>query len=150
MPDKKDNNTVPDEPVRPPVRRRKINGLWVLAAVFVIAYLINFRPDIETVTCTDETLASKPDVIMLGTWWCSYCAQARRFFHDENISYCEYDIERSETGKQMYQDINGRGIPVLLIGDTYQLSGFDKRSVERALQLVQQARQKDHPDDTDR
>lgn len=116
---------------------RRLNGVWLFGLLVVGVYIMNYRPDIETIECNAELLASKPDVIMLGTWWCPYCADARQYFHENEIHYCEYDIEQTEEGKKMYEEIDGRGIPVLLIGK-YKLSGFDQRSIDKALSLLDQ------------
>lgn len=97
--------------------------------------IINYQPSLSKIVCTDEALALNPDVIMLATWWCPYCNKARRYLHKNNISYCEYDIEHSEDGKKLYKEVNGQGIPVLLIGD-HQINGFDKRSIEIALSEI--------------
>lgn len=107
----------------------------VFAVIALAMIVINYRPDIETIHCTDEVLASNPDAVMLGAWWCPYCAQARRYFHNNEISYCEYDIERSERGKQLYKDAGGGGIPVIIIG-RYRMSGYDPDTIERALKLA--------------
>lgn len=115
--------------------------LYVLAALLIGLYAINYRPNIELIACTDEIIATKPDVIMLGTWWCPYCADARRYFDKHKIHYCEYDIERTEKGKQMYKDIDGQGIPVIILGNKYKLSGFNEAALERALQLLEKPKQ---------
>ena len=113
-------------------RPRRINGLVVFGLIVAGLVVFNYRPAISTIYCTSDTLTPKPDIIMLGAWWCTYCYQARRYFQNNEISYCEYDIEQSAEGKRMYEKVNGRGIPVLLIGD-HQLNGFDERSVESLL-----------------
>ena len=69
---------------------------------------------------------------MLGTWWCPSCYQARRYLSENQISYCEYDIERSAEGEKLFNEVNGRVIPVLLVGD-YMMSGFDEQRIEQVL-----------------
>lgn len=113
-------------------KKRHINGLVVFGALIIIIMIINYRPAVSKIDCTEASLTLKPDVIMLAAWWCPYCYQARRYFQNNNISYCEYDMENSEEGKRLYNDVNGQGIPVLLIGD-YQINGFDEKSIETAL-----------------
>lgn len=124
-----------DASARP--KPRRFNGLLLFGLLLIGIYIINYRPDIETIECNADLLASKPDVIMLGTWWCPYCADARQYFHENEIHYCEYDIERTDEGKKMYEDVDGRGIPVLIIGK-YKLSGFDQRSIDKALSQLDQ------------
>ena len=72
---------------------------------------------------------------MLGAWWCPYCYQARKYLQNNEISYCEYDMESTEIGRQLYQEQGGGAIPKLLIGN-YQISGFNQRQIERALDLL--------------
>ena len=116
-------------------KRRRISGVIILLTAFAVLALINYRPSIERLHCTEEILRTQPDVIMLGTWWCQYCYQARRYLTEHNISYCEYDIERSAEGEKLYNDIKGRGIPVLLV-DKYVMNGFDEAHLERLLNRV--------------
>ena len=75
---------------------------------------------------------------MLSTWWCPYCNQARRYLTDNNISYCEYDIERSAEGEKLFNDINGQAIPVLIV-DKYMMSGFDESRLESLLDRARQS-----------
>ena len=114
---------------------RRLNGMVILALIVVGLIIINYKPSIARVHCNDEILGNKPEVIMLGTWWCPYCYQARRYLTSNNISYCEYDIERSAEGEKLFNDVNGQVIPVLLI-DRYMMSGFDEARLEHILDKV--------------
>lgn len=110
----------------------------ILALIVIGLVIVSYKPSIARVHCNDEVLNSKPEVIMLGTWWCPYCYQARRYLTSNNISYCEYDIERSAEGEKLFNDINGQTIPVLLI-DKYMISGFDETRLEHLLNRVREA-----------
>ena len=126
-------NSSPDN--APPRKPRRVNSLYVFIALIVALYFINYRPDIPTVACADD-MSVRPAVVMLATSWCPYCASARRYFHRENIEYCEYDVERSATGKRLYDELGGGGVPILIIGDRYRINGFDEHALERALQKL--------------
>ena len=119
-------------------KKRRLSGVIVLLIVFAALVFINYRPSIDRVHCTDEILSTQPEVIMLGTWWCRYCYQARRYFTDHNINYCEYDIESSAEGERLYNKLNARAIPVLLV-DEYVISGFDEARLEQLLDKARQA-----------
>ena len=54
---------------------------------------------------------------------------------NNEISYCEYDMERSDEGEKLYREVNGQAIPILLIGK-YQINGFNERSIEIALEKL--------------
>jgi len=126
-----------DSPEKPRTVRkpRRINSLYLFAALLLGLYFINYRPDIATVYCEQDLPTAQADVVMLATTWCPYCASARRYFHDNQIRYCEYDVERSQEGKRRYDALGGGGVPILLFGDQYRLNGFDERAIERALRL---------------
>jgi len=118
-------------------RSRKINGLVVLMLTVAALVVLTYRPSIERVYCDEAALEQAPDVIMLGTWWCRYCYQARRYLTDNDIDYCEYDIEKSAQGEKLFKDVNGRGIPVLLIGDAV-VRGFDEGKLDQLLSTIRQ------------
>ena len=119
-------------------RPRRLSGIVILALIVIGLVIVSYKPSIARIHCNDEVLKSKPEVIMLGTWWCPYCHQARRYLTRNNISYCEYDIERSAEGEKLFNDINGQTIPVLLI-DKYMISGFDEARLEHLLNRVREA-----------
>ena len=112
----------------------KKGGLFIIILLFVSLVFFSRNEAVVTVECTPEMIARKPDVIMLGAWWCRYCYQAKRYFQQNNIHYCEYDMENTDPGKQLYEKYGG-GLPVLLIGK-YKLNGFSEQQIETALSLV--------------
>jgi len=118
---------------------RRINGLFILVIIVAALVLINYRPPIAHVYCDENTLTSRPDVIMLGTSWCPYCYEARRYFENNNVDYCEYDVEKSPVGEKLYNDLKGQSIPILLIGP-YRISGFDENRFEQLLSRVENER----------
>jgi glutaredoxin 3 len=130
----------PEENKQAVTPSRRVNALPLFALILIAVFAINYKPSIEAIYCTAKTLSPKPDVIMLSTSWCPYCYEARRYFTNNEISYCEYDIEVDARGKNMYDDANKYadqtgmplGTPVLFIGD-HQLSGFDQNRVEKLL-----------------
>ena len=112
---------------------RKISGLLIFGVLVLVMIFASYRNTVSTIACDETVLDTRPDVIMLGTWWCTYCAQARRYFRDHNVHYCEYDIESSAEGERLYQQANGGGIPILLI-DGKKYTGFDATAFERLMQ----------------
>ena len=110
----------------------KRNGIYILILLFFGFIFITRHEPVKTIDCTPEIIARKPDVIMLGAWWCSYCYQAKKYFQRNNIHYCEYDMESTATGKQLYIEHGSGAVPIMLIGK-YQLNGFSERQIETAL-----------------
>ena len=112
--------------------KRKRNGIYIIVILFIGLMFFTRHEPVNTIDCTPEIIASKPDVIMLGAWWCTYCYQAKKYFQQNSIQYCEYDVENTATGKRLYQEHGGGAVPILLIGE-YQLNGFSQRQVQSAL-----------------
>lgn len=118
-------------------RPRRLNGIVILLVIVIGLVIVSYKPSIARIHCNDEILKSKPEVIMLSTRWCPYCYQARRYLTDNNISYCEYDIEGSAKGEKLFNDVNGQVIPVLLI-DKYTMRGFDEARLENLLHKIRE------------
>jgi glutaredoxin len=71
-------------------------------------------------------------VVLYATEWCGYCAKTRELLAARNIPYLEYDIEKSDEGAHRFHQLNGRGVPVLVVGEEV-IHGFDQRAIQRAL-----------------
>ena len=115
--------------------KRKRGGLFVIAAFMIGLIFLSRHEPVNTIDCDASIMTRKPDVIMLGAWWCTYCYQAKRYFQQNDIDYCEYDMENTEEGRRLYQENGGGAVPVLFIGE-YQLSGFSEQQIEAALALL--------------
>ncbi len=88
--------------------------------------------NVEAVHCVSQQHANSVDVVMLSAEWCTYCRRARRLLVNEEISYCEHDIERSEMGRDLYQRSKAKVIPIIHIeNDT--LVGFSKTQILQTL-----------------
>jgi len=107
-------------------------GLFIIALFVVAMILLSRQQTVNTINCDASIIASKPDVIMLGAWWCNYCYKAKKYFQKNNIHYCEYDMENTAEGKRLYEEHGAGAIPILLIGK-YQINGFSEQQIEAAL-----------------
>lgn len=56
-------------------------------------------------------------VIILTTSWCPYCMSLRAHLSDKGVHYTELDIEQTTEGRWAHRAVNGRGIPITIIGD---------------------------------
>ncbi len=72
----------------------------------------------------DYSMAHDGKVILYATSWCGYCEKARVLLNENNIEFHEYDIEKSPEGREQYQRLGGKGVPVLLINGEV-LKGYD-------------------------
>lgn len=125
----------PKDEHNPRSRNRRFSGMLLIAVLIAVMALISYRPAVTAIYCDIDILDTRPDVIMLGTSWCPYCYQARRYFTNNAIHYCEYNIEQSEQGQRLYNRLGGGAIPILIIGK-HRLSGFDQRAIDKALTLL--------------
>ncbi len=67
--------------------------------------------------------AERKPVVMYSTTWCGVCKRARQYFVANKIPFREYDIEKSERGRKDYANLNGRGVPIILVGKK-RIDGF--------------------------
>jgi len=120
-----------DSTARQPAPRSK-KGIIFIAVAIVAFILFSRHVAVKTIECTPEIMQHRPDVVMLGAWWCSYCYQAKEYFQNNHINYCEYDMENTPRGKQLYEQNGGGAIPLFLIGK-YQLQGFIPEQIDAAI-----------------
>jgi glutaredoxin len=135
--------TNPDKPQRKHILRFAIFAVIILIIIVQTQYLMS----VERTFCEGEVpvpgqqvsqagplnMKDAPDVLMLGAAWCPACKAATRFFVKNNINYCEYDMEKNALGARLYQEVNGRGVPILFIGE-HRIHGFNAGTVTKALQ----------------
>ena len=55
------------------------------------------------------------EVILYATEWCGYCQKTRELFQANNMSYVEYDIDKSERRLKEHKRLGGTGVPLLKI-----------------------------------
>ena len=85
----------------------------------------SYRAPIRTIKQIAPKSASKKNVILYGATWCGYCTKARRYFQANNIPFEDYDIESSASAKSEYDALNGKGVPLILVGDNL-MNGFSE------------------------
>jgi glutaredoxin len=133
---------IPDRP-----RRKHILGIAIITVMILLVLGQLKHLVIEHTYCEGEVpipgqqikhtkpvnMEGTPDVVMLGTSWCPSCLAAIQFFVANDINYCEYDMETSAIGARLYKVVNGRGVPILFIGQ-HQIHGFSEAIVTRSLQ----------------
>lgn len=72
------------------------------------------------------------DVVLLSTSTCGYCKKLRADLADWGVDYIDVDIESERKGRDAFVELNGRGVPVLMIGDQ-AIHGY---SPERSHELL--------------
>ena len=88
---------------------------------------VTVKPNIytsPTITTTSHATASEEKkVVMYSTAWCGICKKARRYFRKNRVPFVEYDVEQSSKGRRDYKKLQGRGVPIILVGDR-RMNGF--------------------------
>ena len=79
----------------------------------------------------DSRVAAGGKVVMYSASWCSACQQAKDYFEAQGIPYTEYDVEKSNKGKRDFKKLGGKGVPVILVGNT-RINGFSRHAFEQA------------------
>jgi glutaredoxin len=74
-----------------------------------------------------------PKVVMYSAEWCGVCKQARSYFKRNKIRYMEYDIDKSAEGRTRYRELNGRGVPIIMVGKS-RMNGFSPAHFDQLYQ----------------
>jgi glutaredoxin len=69
-------------------------------------------------------------VVMFSAEWCGVCKRAKRYFRSQSIAFTEHDIEKSASAARDFKQLGGRGVPLILVGDS-KLFGFSQASFNR-------------------
>ncbi len=69
-------------------------------------------------------------VILYSTDWCGHCKRAKRYFKKHGIAFVEYDIEKDQAAKKRYDQFQGRGVPLILVGKKH-MRGFSQKGFEK-------------------
>ncbi|WP_229215538.1 glutaredoxin family protein [Duganella sp. CY15W] len=72
-------------------------------------------------------------VVMYGTSHCPYCAKTRDYLREHGIAFADLDIEKSDRARQEFEQLEGRGVPVILIGNR-RIVGYQPATIAAALQ----------------
>jgi len=75
------------------------------------------------------------NVTIYTTAVCKYCAAAKAFFKEHNISYNEYNVGTDlEKRKEMMTKSGQLGVPVITVDDDVVV-GFDEEALRNLLSL---------------
>ena len=81
----------------------------------------------EAETSTKKTGAKK--VVMYSAEWCGVCTKAKKYFRSKKIPFKERDIDKSKKARKAFDKLNGKGIPVILVGKK-RMNGFSVKRFE--------------------
>lgn len=102
--------------------------LLVAVCIFALGKLV-LKP-----TGTETTNMHPNAVVLYATEWCGYCKKTREFFKDNNIAFIEFDVEKSKEGKKEYNQLKGKGVPLVVINGKV-IRGYNPSLMKETLQL---------------
>ena len=110
------------------------NPFFIIAGLFLLAYIASSQFSGENFSNKPVTLskANPPKILMLGSETCQYCKVARDFFTKNELPYTERNIDEDEEARRIFDLMNGRGTPLLIINGQI-IHGYDERMIREAL-----------------
>ena len=71
-------------------------------------------------------------VVVYTTARCPACVMAKQYFAKKGVPYEEIDVEKSPQGREAFQKLGGRGVPLIMVG-TKRMEGFSSQAIDAAL-----------------
>lgn len=103
------------------------------AVTAAVAVLLSWNSTLLSGEVIEKSMGS-PDsrVVLFSQPFCPGCEAAKYYFHDNQISYLEFDITASRAARDTFERLGGRGTPFFLIGGE-RLQGFSVPRIEQRL-----------------
>ena len=107
---------------------------FIIAGLFLLAYIAASQFSGENFADKPVTLSKNnpPEILMLGSDTCQYCKLARAFFTKHELPYTEKNIDVDGDARRMFDLMNGRGTPLIIINGQI-IHGYDERMIREAL-----------------
>ncbi len=80
-----------------------------------------------------ETKKKQKSVVIFTSPSCVWCTRAKNYFKQREIKFTAVDITKNAQAAKDCERHGCRGVPVILIGGTYWICGFDEKKIENAL-----------------
>ena len=74
-------------------------------------------------------------LIVFTSLGCKECSEVKAFLNARGIAYTEYNITKDAEGKKRYQELGGKTVPFITVGDQ-KISGFHKDQLEKMLKTA--------------
>lgn len=71
-------------------------------------------------------------VTIYVTETCGYCRRAKAHLNRRGVAFTEFDVEKDPIGRRQYQQLRGRGVPIILVGDQ-RMDGYSEPRLEALL-----------------
>jgi len=81
----------------------------------------------------DETKKRQKSVVLFTSPSCVWCTRAKNYFRQNGIKFKTIDITKDKKAGEDCVNHGCRGVPVVLIGGSRWICGFDQAKIEKAL-----------------
>jgi glutaredoxin len=68
-------------------------------------------------------------VELFVTSWCPSCKRAIAYMKEKDIPYVAYDVESDAQARKRFEELGGRGYPLILVGD-HKFYGSDPKTID--------------------
>jgi mycoredoxin len=72
-------------------------------------------------------------IVLLSAEWCGYCERLRNDLDGAGVPFREIDVETTAEGRDAFDALNGRGVPVTVIGQDV-VHGYNVSRLQELLQ----------------
>ena len=80
-----------------------------------------------------ESRKKQKSVVLFASPSCVWCTRAKNYFRQNNIKFKVIDITKDSRAAKDCEQHGCRGVPVVLIGGSQWICGFDQPKIEKAL-----------------
>ena len=80
-----------------------------------------------------ETKKKQKSVVLFVSSSCVWCTRAKSYFRKNEIKFKAIDITKDQRAAKDCEQHGCRGVPVVLIGGSQWICGFDQAKIEKAL-----------------
>ncbi len=80
-----------------------------------------------------ETKKRQKSVVLFTSPSCIWCTRAKNYFKKQGIKFKTIDISKDKKAAQDCIRNGCRGVPVILIGGSQWICGFDQAKIDKAL-----------------
>jgi glutaredoxin len=110
---------------------------WLTFALAIVLVALGACSRNTDIAALREQIGDAP-VVMLSTSTCGYCERRRADLDDWGVVFDDLDVESDQQGRRAYREVNGRGVPILVVGDAV-LHGYspeESRNLLLAANLI--------------
>lgn len=98
----------------------------------------------QTVLKESQPPAKTPSVVIYTLSTCPHCRDAKEYLTGNNVPFVNREVDSDDRHMEelmrIYDEMGvpeaKRGVPLIIIGDTIRLQGFNRDKVQEALQKV--------------